>query len=143
MTISEIDVSPQVAEAELSHPELISQALAILNAPHKGELSGAEIITRVSTVKDLVLGVEIPFEQRRELDQTLLRMAIREPHSSNEARAIIGEIFETIAPTSGPNFPPRDAQGRIIPRPRPKLQMPTDEDIARWDAEYEQEQTGC
>ncbi len=113
--------------------------MAILNAPSDGILSNAEIIRRVSAVLGLAR-FEIPFEDRRDLDRTLMRMAMREPNTSNEVRAIIGDIFVKLAPTSGPGFPQRDAQGRIIPRNRPELRIPTEEDVARWDAEWEAQQ---
>lgn len=139
MAISNIDVQERTAEAPLTPQEFIAQTMAILNAPYKGELSHKEIIRRVSAVRDLAR-LEIPFEDRRELDRTLMRMALREPNTSNEVRAIIGDIFAKLAPTSGPGFPQRDAHGRIILRNRPKLRIPTEEDVARWDEEWEAQQ---
>lgn len=122
---------PSQQSNEPTKQDVIAKAIEILGS-NEGGLTVDDITRRVSAVRDLIQ-IEIPFEERRELDRELMRLAMQEP----EARAIIRQIFRIMAPTSGPNLPQRDEQGHIIHRDRPKLSVPTEEDIARWDTEWQ------
>ncbi len=135
MAISDVEVQAKPSALPRSQRETVAEALQILTAPHQEALSKAEIIERVSAVRKLVQGYEIPRQERPELDLALMQMAFHEPNASKEARAIVRAIFRDLIPKGGPNYPRRNLPGSEH-RPQPDLPLPTAEDVANWDAEY-------
>lgn len=101
--------------SEPTRQDVIARAVEILG-PNEGGLTAEEIIRRLNEVRNVVQGQQIPQRERRELNRMLMNIAIREPNATDEARAIIHQIFKQLASPEDVSSPKRDENGRIIPR---------------------------
>jgi len=136
MAISDVEVQSRVSAAPLSRREAVAQALAILNAPHQGQLSSTQVVRRLNAVRELVQGFKIPRKEREELDYALMRIPLNEPKTSVRAVDIIKDIFRTIEPKDDPLGPKRDSSSHIIPSDDLDIIEPNPEQVAAWETEF-------
>lgn len=123
--------NPAQQSIEPTKQDVIAKAIEILGST-EGGLSAEEIMRRLNEVKNLLQGIHLPRSERRGLDRALMDIAMHEPNTTREARVLIGDIFEQLAPISHSNGPKRDEQNRIIPitDPNEPLRLPNNQETA-------------
>lgn len=141
MAISDVAAPRQSAHVS-DAKQAISEAAVMLDFD-RDSLSAAEITSRVEAAKTLLQDISTPSAERRELDQVLMRIAFREPNTTDEARTMIRLIFKGLRPKDHLTGPQRDKSGRLTPITDPDLPLRLLETDQLAESEDALEQSEC